>query len=54
MNDTPMAPVRRFKCPSCGTNFHIKRSINGHYVRFMPPKYCPGCGEPVKEGSCSR
>lgn len=43
----PRTPVRRFKCERCGTNFHIKRSVGGHYVRYMPPKYCPGCGEEV-------
>lgn len=54
MNDTTRTPVRRFKCARCGTAFHIMRCDNGHYVRYMPPKYCPGCGEPVKEETCSR
>ena len=35
--------VRNFKCAVCGESFHIKR-YNAHWVRYMPPKFCPMCG----------
>ena len=35
--------AKNFKCPTCRESFHIKR-LNSHWVRFMPPKYCPMCG----------
>lgn len=36
--------TRNFKCPNCRESFHIKR-YNAHWVRFMPPRFCPMCGE---------
>ena len=49
MNVTSKAPVRRFRCPHCKTVFHIQRNNNGHYVRYMPPAYCPGCGSSTEK-----
>ena len=46
---TPRTPVRRFRCPHCKTVFHIQRNNNGHYVRYMPPAYCPGCGSSTEK-----
>ena len=44
---TPRTPVRRFRCPHCKTSYHIKRCVDSQWRRFMPPRYCPGCGEEV-------
>lgn len=45
--------VRRFTCAKCGEKFHIKRYA-GHWLRFMPPRFCPGCGEPAGREKASK
>lgn len=40
--------AKNFKCPSCNESFHIRR-YNSHWVRFMPPRFCPMCGERVAD-----
>lgn len=54
MSDTPRTPVRRFKCQHCGVSFHIRRCVDSQWRRFMPPRFCPGCGKEAKEGPCAR
>ena len=40
---------RKFACPECGEQFHIVMRVDysGHWVRYMPPNYCPKCGAKV-------
>lgn len=45
--------TRNFKCPSCNESFHIKR-YNASWVRFMPPNFCPMCGERVDDARSGR
>ncbi|MBQ1450066.1 MAG: hypothetical protein IIZ12_03930 [Eggerthellaceae bacterium] len=42
--------TRNFKCPNCRESFHIKR-YNAHWVRYMPPNFCPMCGERVDDAA---
>ena len=40
--------LRKFACHGCGERFHIVRAdSSGHWVRYMPPNYCPCCGAKV-------
>ena len=36
-----------FRCGSCKTRFYIKFKdrTHGEWTRYMPPAYCPRCGE---------
>lgn len=42
--------TKNFKCHSCNESFHIRR-YNAKWVRFMPPMFCPMCGERVDDAT---
>ena len=33
-----------FRCEKCNVTYYIKKRDPALWVRFMPPRYCPGCG----------
>ena len=46
----PRKQGKNFTCPNCGGCYHIKRK-KGDWMRYMPPAYCPGCGEKQERGA---
>lgn len=41
--------LRYFRCPHCEKKFYIKHNeTNSQWRRFMPPRFCPGCGHKIE------